>query len=404
MAVKYHPDKNIGDDDYFKNKFIEIKEAYEAIGNPENRESYNEKLKAYRGKLNEAKAKTTFEKNRSKQEEQRKYEESFSYSAHKPFFSSSDRDNSITPEQPPAYDFFGEIIDEGLEFLIFPKKIGKLVMGYSNLRKTDNPTTKIKKVFNLVLYPLIGFGIAYGIFYFFSPLIFWTIVWFVVFGGGSILVALGENSFEYEHFFIGINGFSKATISGSRSNAQFEYEINFHEITDVFVAQTEYRQNFSYQGTDYYYLFVDSNRSKTVLTVEGSFDKKDSKTSQPTELHYLRSVEQFWTIYLLDKMEEQLERDGCLRFNLYDEERGVVPYIELGLGYISFLKTEKQTYKFNEIKRMYTKGTDLHIEHINFNKGFLGLGKSGNVDSIPLLQISNRQFLEKAIELLLGFK
>jgi len=33
LAVKYHPDKNMGDE-YFSQKFIEVKEAYDILINP----------------------------------------------------------------------------------------------------------------------------------------------------------------------------------------------------------------------------------------------------------------------------------------------------------------------------------------------------------------------------------
>ena len=80
------------------------------------------------------------------------------------------------------------------------------------------------------------------------------------------------------------------------------------------------------------------------------------------------------------------------------------PYIRLGVGYITFLKGDESfTYKFNEIKRMYSKGAELFIEHHNFEKK-LFFFKSGNQNSIPLRNLCNIQFFFKAIELLLGYK
>lgn len=41
MALKLHPDKNVGDEEA-RNKFLKIKEAYEILSNPEKRKLYDE--------------------------------------------------------------------------------------------------------------------------------------------------------------------------------------------------------------------------------------------------------------------------------------------------------------------------------------------------------------------------
>ena len=43
LSLKYHPDKN-PNDDFFENRFREIREAYDILGDPENRRIYDENL------------------------------------------------------------------------------------------------------------------------------------------------------------------------------------------------------------------------------------------------------------------------------------------------------------------------------------------------------------------------
>lgn len=43
LSLKYHPDKNLGDD-FFENRFREIREAYDILGDAEKRKIYDENL------------------------------------------------------------------------------------------------------------------------------------------------------------------------------------------------------------------------------------------------------------------------------------------------------------------------------------------------------------------------
>ena len=51
MAIKYHPDKNPGDDEAVK-KFREITQAYEVLGDEKKRKEYDNKRKSKNGQEN----------------------------------------------------------------------------------------------------------------------------------------------------------------------------------------------------------------------------------------------------------------------------------------------------------------------------------------------------------------
>ncbi len=105
-------------------------------------------------------------------------------------------------------------------------------------------------------------------------------------------------------------------------------------------------------------------------------------------------------------METFIQKQGYIPFTLYSHvENTYSLYIKIGIGFITFIKGEKEefTYKFNEIKRMYSKGANLHIEHTNFERT-LYFFKSGNQDVIPMLNLCNSTFFYRAMELLLGYK
>lgn len=403
LAIKYHPDKNMGDD-FFASKFIEVKQAYDTLIDARIRSAYDMKLEDYLASLNQEQRHREKREYEQRKEKEKKKDEEFHFIPNKPFYSFRDREQQSTPQFAPELDLFYQKIADSVEFIKLPSRIGKLICGFSDLSKNEKPVSRHGKVINGVLYPSAGIAIAYLIYEFADPNRFWEITWFVIFGGLGVLLAMGSNSFAYKHYFIGVNGFAQLSIKEKRENANVDIEINFNQMTDLFSAETEVRRNFSYEYTGYFYHFIDGRGGKALYEVDGSYDKKDKPENLPMEYHFLREIEKYWTIYLLDNMEDEIDRTGYLQFNLYDEENGTTPFIQLGVGYLTFLKEGNNdvTYRFNKIKRMYTKGTDLCIEHENFEKIFYFF-KEGNADKIPLLQLSNRVFFYKAMELLIGY-
>ncbi len=140
LAVKYHPDKTQGDE-YFTKKFIEIREAYEILSSPDQRKEYDILYQQiFENQPIEQKEKTREEKQKEKERDEQFYYEPF-----KPFYSSRDRDQQETPQFKPIFDFWGEKINDVLDFFILPKRIGKIIGGYSDLTLQDKPFTEGEK-------------------------------------------------------------------------------------------------------------------------------------------------------------------------------------------------------------------------------------------------------------------
>jgi len=144
-----------------------------------------------------------------------------------------------------------------------------------------------------------------------------------------------------------------------------------------------------------------------MITSNGEYDKNyDIKFRGMYHLlDFCRSIERYWTIYLLDRLEQDLQEKGFVTFTIFSREKSKFQkYIKLGIGFITFIKPsgEEFTYKFNDIKKVYTRGNELHIQHKNFERT-LFFFKSGNEDVIPMLDLCNRQFFYKALEILLGY-
>lgn len=415
-AIKYHPDKNLNDN-YFTQKFLEIKEAYEILIDPQTREQFDI---VYRRQFTaNGTTDTTFKEQKSsgnegrehngasKGTEQRKQEEErFRYDPYKPFYSAYDRELQETPQFNPIYTLWGEKLSEQLEFFNLPQRIGKIVGAFSDLIKETQPLTKVQKAKRILLGGAIGIAVG-GAIYLIARLTdpIWIGVWFIAPTLFMMWIKDKGNEFKHNNLYVGVNGFAEFVCQDTRENIVISSEVNFNEVTDVYLYQIDHLRNYVYQHTDYVYVWLDRRSGKVVNAREGQFNKKAEIRLQPPILNFYRVAEKYWTVYLLDKLEDTLQRQGHIAFCLYSHEKNRhQEYIKLGIGKITFIKGkgEEFTYKFNDIKKMYTKGNELRIQHKNFEKT-LYFFKSGNEDVIPLISLCNRQFFFKAMELLLGY-
>lgn len=405
-AVKYHPDKHFGDK-YFVEKFQEINEAYQTFIDSQRKKEYDTDWDSQFGAELKRDSDFTFTTSTTYKTDT-KEEEQFQYNPFKSFYSSQDRFVQETPQFPPKIDHWGNAISDEVEFLQLPKRIGKIISGFSTLKKGDNPLKPLKAVFNIILSVLIGAAIGIGVIYLFNIEDgLWGFIWLVVPTVGLGWLRSIGNTFKHSSNFIGVNGFAEYECEDSRQNMTSSVEVNFNDITDLFVRYEERKYNFNYQNTAYSFAWMNFKTGAIVYEGIGLHYEKDGNPpkEQFPKFWLNKEAEKYWTVYLLDKMESVLTNKGYIEFNLFAAE-GVQnkPYIRIGIGYITFLKDDKTfTYKFNEIKKIYTKGSDLFIEHLNYEK-VLYFFKSGNADKIPLLNLCNRQFFFKSMEILLGYK
>jgi hypothetical protein len=306
----------------------------------------------------------------------------------------------------PKFDLWDNPVDEYLEFLKLPKNIGNILYAYSDIIKGTMPLTTKQKRIGLLKGFFIALIIGGLIYIIFKPNIVWAIMWLVIPIVIILLLINNMNKFEHTNLFIGDNGFAEYQWKKNRDNIIVDNEVNFNDMTDVYLYQVETRVNYTYKGTDYLYIFFNTNNGEIFYSQGGTYNKKDSTETQPLKFIFCRKIEKIWTVCLLKNMEKRLAESGYIMFNLYFHEKALyLPYIKLGQDYITFIRGDGEnfTYFFNEIKKIYSKGTDLYIEHNDFRKR-LFRKSSGNKDLIPMLNLCNRSFFYMAMEKLSGYQ
>lgn len=419
-AIKYHPDKHFGDE-YFSKKFLEIKEAYDNLINAEKKKDYDAHYKTFFSKASISENQEERVRKRNEEsKKQKEQEEKFRYDPHKPFYSPYDREQQETPQVEPLKTPYGNDINGVLEFFYLPKRIGKIIGAFSTLKKGKTKPSYLKYFSSsffaaLILTAIFGIGVFflwrnwyYNLHKSDATSIALTIlsVLFLFFLIVNLYSYRNEINFIHTNIYVGINGFAIFKCEGSTANISYKHEVNFNDITDLITRYEVRSRNYQYVNTAYQFLWLNTLTSKIVFQSNGIYVAKDNNPNELKHMDYWlnREAEKYWTVYLLDTLEAKLQLDGYVEFKLYYFENNTYkPFIKLGIGFITFLQdNESFTYKFNDIKKIYSRNTELFIEHKNFEKK-LFFFTSGNKNSIPLKNLCNRQFFFKAIEILLGY-
>jgi hypothetical protein len=414
-AIKYHPDKHFGDS-FFTEKFIEVKEAYDTLSDPKKKEEYDIQYRATFVR-EQPEGKQTFQEEKAKERE-----EKFRHDPYKSFYSVYDREQQETPQFSPQQTSWGLKLGDGFDFFKLPQRIGKIIGGWSTLTIGMKAKTELQVFVYCLQQSLKILSIAFAILL--AIYLHWYFnlhqtsalgisIFFFIFSciviGIKYYINSNDANFEHLNYYVGINGFAIFKCSGTRENIIESSEINFNDVTDLISREVIKKYNFNYVHTEFQFIWMNTKNGKIVYQNHGTYSDEKGENAEINRLIYPeytlnREAEKYWTIYLLDNMENSLQEKGYLEFNIYSfDDNEFQPYIRIGIGFITFIKGEESfTYKFNEIKRIYSKGSDLYIEHTNFEKK-LFFFKSGNQDSIPLRMLCNRNFFYKAMELLLGY-
>lgn len=102
------------------------------------------------------------------------------------------------------------------------------------------------------------------------------------------------------------------------------------------------------------------------------------------EYSMMKMVEKVWTTHFV----LEHSQDGKVKFGILNEETLYSDALSISRNEVDVYGT---IYNPSNTKNIYTSNGNLVIEHINHSKKFFGFIEKGNISSIPLSSLGNRQ-------------
>lgn len=207
-------------------------------------------------------------------------------------------------------------------------------------------------------------------------------------------IGICDTSFSGIDYFIGDKGFSVVEFSRTRDNITNEKVCLFNDLAYLFTGERINKINFSYSGTDYYFTFYnklnsDGKTYDVAYNITGAYSDKSPKdpmnpNGADPEYCFMKRVEKEWTLHFFNEH----KTDKSISFPLIKEDEIYADAIIFNPVSIDIYGVKYDQYN---TKRIYFSNGQLIIEHKNHSKKLLGLIEKGNISSIPLSDLGNRQ-------------
>ena len=240
-----------------------------------------------------------------------------------------------------------------------------------------------------MLFCIISLSLCWGFLY---EHYFWGIIITIIIC--IITLAVYNTSFSGVDYFIGDKGFSIVEFSNKRDNIINKQVWQFDDLAYLFTGECVKKVNFSYSCTDYYFSFYrkldsDGKTYDVGYSTAGSYSDKSPKDPMnpegaSPEYCFMKELEKVWTLYFFNEH----KNDSITQFPLIKDNHIYSDAISVSRDFIDIYGVK---YTKGNTKKIYISNGLLIVEHENHSKRLLGLIEKGNISSIPLSDLGNRQ-------------
>jgi len=153
---------------------------------------------------------------------------------------------------------------------------------------------------------------------------------------GSLLMLIGAAiAWYYTRFavscsYVGQLGAIRYLLKGNLNNQPLAQYIEFSKATELRTAATRHYYNGVYTGTSYSHKWTDA-AGRPVLTLSGRHSGNKGLPKSGDPFHFASAAEIAWSMFLLNRADNELAQTGSLRFNI-DARKTVI----VGPGFIEF--------------------------------------------------------------------
>lgn len=276
-------------------------------------------------------------------------------------------------------------------FKNIPQNIGEVIYCDSSNPKVSPDSKEVTRK-KVILSIVIPAAIAVFCWFVFdeSP-IFDTIVSIIM----VIICMVSVNnclSFDGQDYFVGRLGATILSFEKSRDNIINEKTILFEEVGDIVTSETKKYKNFSYNGTEYYFVIFaheKDGRRDILAKVEGVYYQEKPDDYYTDQIYrFWKTIETNWCKYKFEQLKSNFNEGKAIGFNIYTEKGFVNNYIVFQGNKI---KIGEKFYDKTNIKRLGFSNGNLIIEDKNYSSTLFGLIKKGDKEEIPFSAIGNRE-------------
>ena len=236
----------------------------------------------------------------------------------------------------------GMLIAEDLDFFAAPPpEIGEIRTADSTLKTTKRPLSLFTRAAIIFGVPpagifglrLAGFtGIDATILQIFFGIFWVPLAWFFTI-------------FSHQCSFVGEDGVARVKCRGQRHKISKREIFCFESASELRTSQTRSYHNGVYSGTSYVFTWTGPDGRKA-FKLSGSYMGENKPPKPKSKFHFALSAEINWSDWLLDRAQEELERQGSIRFRL-DREN----YVSVGPGFIELgTKGTVDRYEIGDIE------------------------------------------------------
>jgi len=226
----------------------------------------------------------------------------------------------------------------GLDFFAGPPpEIGSLISAHSTLTKGVEPMAVGKRLMWGAIWGGIFLGVGVAIDHFAGLTSgFWYWAWPVGLPLIAAIISWSTTGFDHQCTYIGELGVARYGCSGQRDHISDQKTLLFQWVTELRTSGVRRYRNGVYQGTDYTHTWSDA-KGTAHFALAGTHSSENGLPAATDPYLFAHASEIAWSVYLLDRADEELNRAGYLNFNISGRD-----YVRVAPNWIEFSFGGKQ--------------------------------------------------------------